>query len=49
MMIETENLTRKIGSLTFGIDQGEIFGFLGSDDAGKMTILRILTSGELKI
>jgi ABC-2 type transport system ATP-binding protein len=61
MMIETENLTRKFGSLTavnnvsFKVDQGEIFGFLGPNGAGKTTTVRMLccliskTSGQARI
>ncbi len=60
-MIETENLTRKFGSLTavdnvtLKVDQGEIFGFLGPNGAGKTTTVRMLccliskTSGSARI
>ena len=61
MMIETENLTRKFGSLnavdnlTLCVNEGEIFGFLGPNGAGKTTTVRMLccliskTSGTAKI
>jgi ABC-2 type transport system ATP-binding protein len=61
MMIETENLTRKFGSLTavdnltLRIDEGEVFGLLGPNGAGKTTTVRMLccliakTSGNAKI
>ena len=47
-MIETENLTRKFGSvtavdnLTFRVDEGEVFGLLGPNGAGKTTTVRML-------
>jgi ABC-2 type transport system ATP-binding protein len=61
MMIETENLTRKFGSinavdnLTLRVNEGEIFGLLGPNGAGKTTTVRMLccliskTSGTAKI
>ena len=48
MMIETENLTRKFGSLaavdnlTLRVDEGEVFGLLGPNGAGKTTTVRML-------
>ena len=60
-MIDTKNLTRKFGDLTavdsvsFHIDEGEVFGLLGPNGAGKTTTVRILccliakTSGEARI
>jgi ABC-2 type transport system ATP-binding protein len=60
-MIETENLTRKFGDLTavqdltLKVDQGEVFGFLGPNAAGKTTTVRMLccliskTSGKARI
>lgn len=60
-MIDVRNLTKKFGnilavdSLTFHVDEGEIFGFLGPNGAGKTTTTRMLccliskTSGEAKI
>ncbi len=48
-VIKTENLTRKFGSLVavdhlnLSIRQGEIFGLVGPDGAGKTTIMRLLT------
>ncbi len=47
--IKTENLTKKFGDftavdqVTFEVDRGEIFGFLGANGAGKTTTIRILT------
>ncbi len=60
-MIDTENLTRKFGSLTavdnltLHVDEGEVFGFLGPNGAGKTTTVRMLccligkTSGKAKL
>jgi ABC-2 type transport system ATP-binding protein len=60
-MIETENLTRKFGSLTavddltLSVKEGEVFGFLGPNAAGKTTTVRMLccliskTSGKARI
>ena len=50
MIIRAENLVKDYGSvraidnLSFTIDKGEIFGFIGPDGAGKTTLFRILTS-----
>jgi ABC-2 type transport system ATP-binding protein len=47
-MIETENLTKKFGSVTavdsvtLHVDEGEVFGFLGPNGAGKTTTVRML-------
>ncbi len=60
-MIETEGLTKRFGSLTavdsvsFKVEEGEVFGFLGPNGAGKTTTVRMLccliskTSGEARI
>lgn len=60
-VITVKNLVKKFGSfvandhLTFEVYQGEIFGFLGANGAGKTTAMRILcglsspTSGELTV
>ncbi|HEX9261250.1 MAG TPA: ABC transporter ATP-binding protein [Candidatus Bathyarchaeia archaeon] len=60
-MIETENLTRKFGeltavdNLTLKVEDGEVFGFLGPNAAGKTTTVRMLcgliakTSGKARI
>jgi ABC-2 type transport system ATP-binding protein len=60
-LIDTENLTRKFGSLTavdnltLHVDDGEVFGFLGPNGAGKTTTIRMLccliskTSGNATI
>lgn len=47
--IEVRDLTRKFGSftavkgITFSLEAGEIFGFLGANGAGKTTAMRMLT------
>jgi ABC-2 type transport system ATP-binding protein len=47
-VIEVNNLTKKFGSFTavdhisFEVKQGEIFGFLGANGAGKTTAMRML-------
>ena len=47
--IEAEGLTRRFGDFTavddvsFGIERGEIFGFLGSNGSGKTTTMKMLT------
>jgi ABC-2 type transport system ATP-binding protein len=47
-MIKTENLTKRFGKFTavdnlnLDISQGEIFGFLGANGAGKTTAIRML-------
>jgi len=58
-VISVRNLVKKFGSftandnLTFEVYEGEVFGFLGANGAGKTTALRILsglsepTSGEV--
>jgi ABC-2 type transport system ATP-binding protein len=60
-LIEAEGLTKKFGdltavdSVTFKVEEGEIFGFLGPNGAGKTTTIRMLccliskTSGEARI
>jgi ABC-2 type transport system ATP-binding protein len=60
-IIKVKNLVKKFGDfvandqLTFEVYEGEIFGFLGANGAGKTTAIRILcglsfpTSGELEI
>lgn len=46
--IEVKNLTKKFGSfvsvdnISFNVRQGEIFGFLGANGAGKSTTIRML-------
>lgn len=48
IVIETENLTKQFGTFTavdnisFSVTQGEIFGFLGANGAGKTTAMRML-------
>lgn len=47
-IIEVENLTRRFGSftavdhVTFHVQRGEVFGFLGSNGSGKSTTIRML-------
>jgi ABC-2 type transport system ATP-binding protein len=47
-VIYTENLTKKFGDFTavdnisFNVSEGEIFGFLGANGAGKTTAMRML-------
>ena len=60
-VIKVENLVKKFGSfvandnLSFEVYEGEIFGFLGANGAGKTTAIRILcglslpTSGTLMV
>jgi ABC-2 type transport system ATP-binding protein len=60
-IIKVENLVKKFGDfvandhLNFEVYEGEIFGFLGANGAGKTTAIRILcglsfpTSGKLEI
>ena len=60
-IIEVKDLVKKFGSfvandrLTFHVQSGEIFGFLGANGAGKTTAIRILcglsypTSGEITV
>lgn len=60
-IIEVKNLVKKFGNfvandnLTFDVNIGEIFGFLGANGAGKTTAMKILcglskpTSGEVKV
>jgi len=49
MTVVTKNLTKKFGdltavdSLTLSVAEGELFGLVGSDGAGKTTTLRMLT------
>ncbi|WP_295937335.1 ABC transporter ATP-binding protein [uncultured Alistipes sp.] len=48
--IEVHNLTKRYGSLTaldsvsFEVAQGELFGLIGPDGAGKTTLFRLLTT-----
>lgn len=60
-IIHVENLVKRFGSFTandrlsFDVRQGEIFGFLGANGAGKTTAIRILcglsapTSGKVEV
>src|SRR5574339_565636 len=60
-IIETENLTKRFGDfvavdhISFHVNKGEIFGFLGANGAGKTTAMRMLcglsmpTSGEAMV
>lgn len=48
-IIEVENLTKRFGtfkavdSISFDVRQGEIFGFLGANGAGKTTAMKMLS------
>lgn len=60
-IISVRNLTKKFGtftavdSITFDVNKGEIFGFLGANGAGKTTAMKMLcgllspTSGEATV
>jgi ABC-2 type transport system ATP-binding protein len=60
-VIQAENLTKRFGDFTavdqisFEVDKGEIFGFLGANGAGKTTAMRMLcglslpTSGKATV
>ena len=47
--IKTEGLTRRFGEFTavdhisFSVEQGEVFGFLGPNGSGKTTVIKMLT------
>ena len=59
--IKTDQLTKRFGSFTavdhisFTVERGEIFGFLGANGAGKTTAMRMLcglsvpTSGQASV
>jgi len=59
--IEVHNMYKKLGdfvandNLTFTVNQGEIFGFLGANGAGKTTAMKILcglskpSSGQIRV
>lgn len=61
ILIKTEKLTKKFGDfiavnkISFDVERGEIFGFLGANGAGKTTAMKMLigilkpTSGEAYI
>ncbi|WP_268033201.1 ABC transporter ATP-binding protein [Algoriphagus sp. PAP.12] len=61
IVIKTDNLTKRFGdfiavdTITFDVKEGEIFGFLGANGAGKTTAMRMLcglsipSSGEASI
>lgn len=60
-VIEAQNLTKKfddftaVNTISFEVEKGEIFGFLGANGAGKTTAMKMLigiskpTSGEAKV
>ncbi|MCC8199207.1 MAG: ABC transporter ATP-binding protein [Tannerellaceae bacterium] len=60
-VIEVDKLTKQFGDfiavdhISFDVDQGEIFGFLGANGAGKTTAMRMLcglsipTSGKARV
>ena len=49
-IIEVRNLVRRFGehtavnNVTFDVEQGEVFGLLGSNGAGKSTTIKMLTT-----
>jgi ABC-type multidrug transport system ATPase subunit len=49
-IIEASGISKKFGevqalkNVSFSVDEGEIFGFIGPDGAGKTTLFRILTT-----
>ena len=49
-MIQAQNLVKNYGhvkalaNVTFDVNEGEIFGFIGPDGAGKTTLFRFLTT-----
>jgi ABC-2 type transport system ATP-binding protein len=49
-VVEASGIGKKFGSIqalkdiSFGIETGEVFGFIGPDGAGKTTLFRIITS-----
>ena len=59
--VSVKNLTKKFGDftavsdVTFDVEKGEIFGFLGANGAGKTTLMRMITgmlpksSGSIEI
>jgi len=61
LSVEVKNLTVKFGDFTavddisFGVEEGEIFGFLGANGAGKTTTIRVLcgllipTAGQVRV
>ncbi|HUJ74138.1 MAG TPA: ABC transporter ATP-binding protein, partial [bacterium] len=61
MLVEVENLTVRfdgftaVNSISFSVDGGETFGFLGANGAGKTTTIRVLcgilppTEGQVRI
>lgn len=48
--IRVENISKRYGTLTaldgvsFEVERGELFGFIGPDGAGKTTLFRLLTT-----
>ena len=61
LAIETKNLTKEfnglkaVNNVSFGVEEGEIFGLLGPNGAGKTTAIKMLatllnpTKGEAKV
>jgi len=50
LSVEAENIVKNYGTVralkgvSFGVNEGEIFGFIGPDGAGKSSLFRILTT-----
>ena len=43
-IVKTYHGAKALEYLSFNVDRGEIFGFIGPDGAGKTSLFRILTS-----
>ena len=43
-VLKSFGLTKALENISFSVDEGEIFGFIGPDGAGKTTLFRIITT-----
>ena len=54
-MVKNSGATQALKDISFEVGEGEIFGFIGPDGAGKTTLFRIITTlmlpdeGEMKV